>query len=228
MRTRGNSDAGFGDEQSPRRLLGTTTVYEGRVWDVVSEQFTLTVDGEAITRDFIRHPGAVAVLVLNDDGQVLLLRQYRHPVRMALWEIPAGLLDEEGEDFVDAAARELAEEADLTADRWDVLVDLFLSPGSSSEALRVYLARDIGDVPEDERHTRTHEEAEIELKWVDLDAAVEAVLAGRIHSPSAAAAILAARVAREDGFAGLRPASTPWPEHPSQRSAWPRGAVLGD
>jgi 8-oxo-dGTP pyrophosphatase MutT (NUDIX family) len=222
----GNDSDTFGDEQSPRRLLGTTTVYEGRVWDVVSEEFTLTDDGESITRDFIRHPGAVAVLVLDDDDQVLLIRQYRHPVRMALWEIPAGLLDEEGEDFVDAAARELAEEADLTAGRWDVLVDLFLSPGSSSEALRVYLARGIGDVPEADRHTRTHEEAEIELKWVDLDTAISAALEGRIHSPSAVAAILAAGVARGNGFADLRPATTPWPEHPSQHSTWPRGAVL--
>jgi 8-oxo-dGTP pyrophosphatase MutT (NUDIX family) len=224
----GSDDATFSDGQSPRRLLGTTTVYEGRVWDVVSEEFTLADDGEAITRDFIRHPGAVAVLVLNDEGQVLLLRQYRHPVRMALWEIPAGLLDEEGEDFVDAAARELAEEADLTARQWDVLVDMFLSPGSSSEALRVYLARGIGDVPEADRHTRMHEEAEIELMWVDLDAAVDAVLEGRIHSPSAVAAILAARVARETGFRELRPATTPWPEHPSQHPTWPRGAVLED
>ncbi|WP_104182212.1 NUDIX hydrolase [Arthrobacter sp. B0490] len=222
----GPGSVAFGDEQSPRRLLGTTTVYEGRVWDVVSEQFSLTDGGEAITRDFIRHPGAVAVLVLNDEGQVLLLRQYRHPVRMALWEIPAGLLDEDGEEFVEAAARELAEEADVTARRWHVLVDLFLSPGSSSEALRVYLARGIGDVPEADRHTRTHEEAEIELQWVDLDAAVDAVLEGRIHSPSAVAAILAARVARENGFVDLRPATTPWPEHPSQHATWPRGAVL--
>lgn len=226
MQVSGDDRAMFSDEQSPRRLIDTSTVYEGRVWDVVSEQFSLTADGETITRDFIRHPGAVAVLVLNDDGQVLLIRQYRHPVRMALWEIPAGLLDEEGEDFVDAAARELAEEADLTARQWHVLVDLFLSPGSSSEALRVYLARGIGDVPEADRHTRTHEEAEIELRWVDLDDAVSAALEGRIHSPSAVAAVLAARVARENGFIDLRPAMTPWPEHPSRHSTWPRGAVL--
>lgn len=218
----------LGDEQSPRKLLGTTTVYEGRVWDVVSETFALTDDGEAITRDFIRHPGAVAVLVLDDRDRVLLLRQYRHPVRMALWEIPAGLLDEAGEDFVDAAARELAEEADLTASQWHVLIDLFLSPGSSSEALRVYLARGVGEVPLADRHTRTHEEAEISLAWVELDAAVAAVLEGRIHSPSAAAAILAAKVGRENGFADLRPATAPWPEHPSRHASWPRGAVLED
>ena len=218
----------IGDEQSPRHRLSSETVYQGRIWNVVSDRFTLTDGGEPITRDYIQHPGAVAVLVLDDAGRILLLRQYRHPVRMALWEIPAGLLDEEGEDFVDAAARELAEEADLTAERWDVLVDLFLSPGSSSEAIRIYLARGVGEVPEAERHTRTHEEAEIELQWVELDDAVTAVFEGRIHSPSAAAAILAVRAARDTGFADLRPATTPWPEHPSQHSTWPRGAVLED
>ncbi|MBG6217989.1 ADP-ribose pyrophosphatase [Arthrobacter sp. CAN_A6] len=221
-----HSPAGFGDEQSPRRLHTSAAVYQGRIWDVVRDEFSLTEGGERIARDYIRHPGAVAVLVLNEKDQVLLIRQYRHPVRMLLWEIPAGLLDEEGEDFLDAAARELAEEADLTATRWNVLIDLFLSPGSSSEALRVYLARGIGPVPEHELHLRTHEEAEIEPLWVDLDDAVAAVLEGRIHSPSAAAAVLAARVARERGFDGLRPASSPWPEHPSRHSTWPNGAVL--
>ncbi len=195
---------------------------------MVRDEFSLTDGGEHIARDYIRHPGAVAVLVLNEEDQVLLIRQYRHPVRMLLWEIPAGLLDEEGEEFVDAAARELAEEADLTALEWKVLIDLFLSPGSSSEALRVYLARGIGRVPEHELHVRTHEESEIELLWVDLDDAVAAVLDGRIHSPSAAAAVLAARVAREQGFDNLRPASSPWPEHPSRHSTWPNGAVLRD
>ncbi len=220
--------AGIRDEQSPRRRLETTTVFEGHIWDVVSESFTLTDDGEAITREFIRHPGAVAVLVLDDQDRVLLLRQYRHPVRMALWEIPAGLLDEEGEDFVDAAARELAEEADLTASQWHVLIDLFLSPGSSSEALRVYLARGVGAVAAADLHTRTHEEAEISLAWVDLDAAVTAVLEGRIHSPSAAAAILALKVSRERDFIDLRPATAPWPEHPSQHASWSHGAVIED
>ncbi|THJ64864.1 NUDIX hydrolase [Arthrobacter echini] len=216
------------DEQSPRRLVSSTTDYEGRIWDVVSETFRLDDDGDPITRDFIRHPGAVAILVLDDQDRVLLLRQYRHPVRMDLWEIPAGLLDQEGEEFVDAAARELAEEADITASQWHVLIDLFLSPGSSSEALRVYLARGIGEVPAADRHERTHEEAEITLAWVELDAAVSAVLEGRIHSPSAAAAILAARVARDNDFIDLRPAMSPWPEHPSQHGSWPRGAVIED
>src|SRR3954469_22827309 len=136
------------DEPSPRRLLSSRKVYEGRIWDVVSDSFQLNDDGDALVRDYIQHPGAVAVLPMNDAGEVLLIKQYRHPVAMDLWEIPAGLLDVEGEDFVVGAARELAEEADLVADRWNVLVDFFNSPGSSSEATRIYLARGLREVPD--------------------------------------------------------------------------------
>ena len=205
------------DEPSPRRLLSSRTVYEGRIWDVVSDSFQLNDDGDPLVRDYIDHPGAVAVLPMNDDGEVLLIKQYRHPVGMDLWEIPAGLLDVEGEDFVAGAARELAEEADLVASRWNVLADFFNSPGSSSEAIRIYLARDLSDVPGHELHVRTDEEAEIELHWIPLDSAVQAVLEGRLHNPSAVVGILAAAAARADNFKGLRPGSAPWPAHPSQR-----------
>jgi 8-oxo-dGTP pyrophosphatase MutT (NUDIX family) len=205
------------DQPSPRRLLSSRTVYEGRIWDVVSDSFQLNDDGDALVRDYIDHPGAVAVLPMNDAGEVLLIKQYRHPVGMDLWEIPAGLLDVEGEDFVAGAARELAEEADLVAAKWNVLADFFNSPGSSSEAIRIYLARGLSDVPGHELHVRTEEEAEIELHWTPLDVAVAAVLDGRLHNPSAVVGILAAAAARADNFEGLRPADAPWPAHPSQR-----------
>ncbi|MCP2046293.1 UNVERIFIED_ORG: ADP-ribose pyrophosphatase [Paenarthrobacter nicotinovorans] len=202
---------------SPRRLLSTNKVYEGRIWDVVSDSFQLSEGMDTLVRDYIDHPGAVAVLPMNVDGEILLLKQYRHPVGMDLWEIPAGLLDVEGEDFVVGAARELAEEADLVAATWNVLVDFFNSPGSSSEAVRIYLARGLRDVPEAERHVRTDEEAEIEFHWVPLEEAVKAVLEGRLHNPSAVLGILAAAAAKADGFTSLRPANAPWPAHPSQR-----------
>lgn len=205
------------DTFSHRTLQSTTTVYQGRIWDVVSDTFSLTPEAEPLTRDYIAHPGAVAVVVLNEENQVLLLSQYRHPVQMVLWEIPAGLLDVEGEDFVVGAARELAEEADLVAAQWHVLTDFFNSPGSSSEAIRIYLARGITMVPEAERHVRTDEEAEIAFRWVDLAEAADAVLSGRIHNPSAVVGILAAAQASANGFSQLRDAHAPWPEHPAQR-----------
>ncbi|MHC6231323.1 NUDIX domain-containing protein [Arthrobacter sp. MMS24-T111] len=205
------------DAPSPRRLLSTEKVYQGRIWDVVSDTFQLSESGDALTRDYIDHPGAVAVLPMDAEGRILLLKQYRHPVGMDLWEVPAGLLDVEGEDFVVGAARELAEEADLAAGTWHVLADVFNSPGSSSEAIRIYLARDLTEIPEHERHERTDEEAEIEFHWVSLDDAVASVLAGRLHNPSAVVGILAAAAARAGNFQELRPADAPWPAHPSQR-----------
>src|SRR6476620_8771417 len=205
------------DEPSPRRLLSRERVYNGRIWDVVSDSFKLTAEGDPLVRDYIAHPGAVAVLPMNDAGEVLLIKQYRHPVGMDLWEIPAGLLDVEGEDFMVGAGRELSEEAHLIASEWNVLADFFNSPGSSSEAIRIYLARGLTEVPHHELHVRTDEEAEIELHWIPLGDAVAAVLEGRLHNPSAVVGILAAAAAKADGFGGLRPADAPWPAHPSQR-----------
>jgi 8-oxo-dGDP phosphatase len=211
------ADRQVSDAPSPRRLLSRERVYNGRIWDVVSDSFKLTAEGDPLVRDYIEHPGAVAVLPMNDDGEVLLIKQYRHPVGMDLWEIPAGLLDIEGEDFVVGAGRELAEEADLIASEWNVLADFFNSPGSSSEAIRIYLARGLTEVPHHELHVRTDEEAEIELHWIPLEDAVAAVLEGRLHNPSAVVGILAAAAAKADGFSGLRPGDAPWPAHPSQR-----------
>ena len=217
QRAAGGTSSAIADEESNRTLHSQSTVYQGRIWNIVSDTFSLTPDSEPLTRDYIDHPGAVAVVVLNENHQVLLLRQYRHPVQMNLWEIPAGLLDVEGEDHLAGAARELAEEADLEAAQWDVLADFFNSPGSSSEAIRIYLARGITEVPEELRHVRTEEEAEIEFAWVDLEEAAAAVVGGRIHNPSAVVGILAAAHAARTGFTDVRPGTAPWPEHPSQR-----------
>jgi 8-oxo-dGDP phosphatase len=167
--------------------------------------------------EVVRRPDAAAVLAVTPEGDALLVRQFRPAVRQVLTEVPAGLLDVEGEDFVVGAARELAEEADLVAAEWNVLVDFFNSPGSSSEAIRIYLARGLTDVPGHELHVRTDEEAEIELHWIPLENAVAAVLQGRLHNPSAVVGILAAAAARADDFARLRPGNAPWPAHPSQR-----------
>ncbi len=204
------------DEVSQRHIVDSSVSFEGHIWNVVSDAFLLDAGQDPLTREYIRHPGAVAVVALNDAAEILMIRQYRHPVRMNLWEIPAGLLDVDGEDYRSAAARELAEETDLTAERWNVLTDMFTSPGSSNEAIRIYLARDIAEVPVAERHTRTGEESEIEVSWVPLADAVAAVLAGRIHNASAAAGILAAAAASGTDFVDLRGAEAVWPEHRSR------------
>jgi len=169
--------------------------------------------GEVLDRLEELEPEAVAVVALRDgpDGEeVALVDQYRHPVRAVLWEIPAGLLDVAGEDYLTAAQRELAEETDLRAGRWDVLVDYFTTPGGSNESLRVYLARDVSEVPAAERHDRAEEERDMTVRWVPLDEALAAVHAGRVHNPSAVVGLLATASARATGWTALRPATTPW------------------
>ncbi|MBO1903071.1 NUDIX hydrolase [Leucobacter weissii] len=188
------------------RVRSTELVAPGRVWDVRRERFAFG-DGE-LTRDYVDHPGAVAALALDEAGRVLLIRQYRHAIAHRDWEIPAGLMDAPGESGADAARRELAEETDLEAERWDLLLDVWTSPGGSSEAVRVFLARDLRSARAP--FEREGEEAELLLRWEPLDSAAEAVLAGRVRNAIAAAAVLAAVAARARGWSTLRPADAPW------------------
>jgi 8-oxo-dGTP pyrophosphatase MutT (NUDIX family) len=206
----GSTEHPLRDLPDPVVVLEHEVVFAGRVWDVVREQFDLGRAGR-LTRDYVDHTGAVAVLALDDEGRVLVIRQYRHPVRSFLWELPAGLLDVPGEPPVEAAARELREEADCAATRWHVLVDYLSSPGGSTEGLRVYLARDVSAVPVAERHERTGEELGMPSRWVPLDDLVDGVLSGRLHSPSLVTGVLAASALRARDWEGLRPAESPWP-----------------
>jgi len=198
------------DVLAPRPVTSRDVVFSGAVWDVASEHVDLGGDAP-VQRDKVVHPGAVGVLALDEHDRVLLLRQYRHPVRHELWEVPAGLLDADGEVPQEAAARELREEADLVAGRYDVLAEWYSSPGGSDEALRVYLARDLSPVAEGERFEREHEEAQMLTRWVTLDEARDAVLDGRLHNPTAVVAVLAAVASRAQGWQSLRPADAPWP-----------------
>jgi ADP-ribose pyrophosphatase len=205
------------DEPATLQVRSSRTVHHGMVWDVRRDAVDLG-DGQTVTREVVDHTGAVGVVVLDAEDRVLLLRQYRHPVRSYLWEPPAGLLDVAGEDPQVAAARELAEEADLVADEWHVLVDFYNSPGGSTEAFRCYLARGLHEVPESERHQREHEERDMARAWVDLSEARELVLAGRLHNPTTVCGVLAAAAARDAGWATLRPADAPWPERSPGRA----------
>ncbi len=198
-------------------VVKSTERFSGNVIRVVTDEVTMPDGGSAI-RDYVVHTGAVAAVALDFSegprGRVLLVRQYRHPVRRELWELPAGLLDVAGEPAVESAKRELLEEADLLAERWDVLVDLLTTPGSSDEAIRIFLAREISAVPQDDLHTRTGEEHSMITEWVPLDTAVERIFNGDIENAACVAGVLAAVHARDTGFADLRPADAPWPARP--------------
>jgi len=191
-------------------IASSEIAYPGMVWSIRKESFEF---GDiALTREFVDHTGAVAVLAMDDQERILLIKQYRHPIRAREWELPAGLLDITGEDPLTGAQRELAEEADLVAGQWDLLTDFQTSPGGSNEAIRVYLARGLSDSPE--VFARFDEEAEIEKRWVSIDEAVDAVLASRLQNSILAISVLAADAARRRGWTTLSDASTPWTRHP--------------
>jgi 8-oxo-dGTP pyrophosphatase MutT (NUDIX family) len=214
------------DVPALRAVTAIERRYAGMKWDVVTETVQLD-DATSVRRDVVVHPGAVGIVALDDHGRLLLLRQYRHPVRSQLWELPAGLLDVAGEDAVAAAARELFEEAHLRAAQWDVLVDVYSSPGLCSEAYRIYLARGLSEVPVGDRHVPTAEERDMPVRWVDLDAAIDAVTAGHVHNAMAVAGIFAAARARDQGWATLRASDTAWPER-SQRYFTDHGPPVTD
>lgn len=197
----------LGDGGDPMPTLARTERFDGAVWSVVSDD--VAFDGSVVRRDILLHPGAVAVIALDHDDRVVLIRQYRHAVGMYLFEPPAGLLDAAGEDPLETARRELREEAGLEAGSWAVLLDMLTSPGGSSEAIRIYLARDLKSVPRP--FTGEAEEADLPQAWIPLLQARDAVLDGRIASPHGVAGVLGAVVGRAEGWATLRPGDAPWP-----------------
>lgn len=161
-------------------------------------------------RDYLLHFGAVAVVALDAEDRVLVIQQYRHPVAARLWEIPAGLLDKVDEDPLTAAQRELAEEAGYSARDWHVLVDYATTPGGSTELLRIYLARDLTQLPERPR-TDEAEEQDMPVRFIDLDNVVQAALAGTVCNTSIVVGSLAASRARASDWTSLRPSDAGWP-----------------
>ena len=189
-----------------RRVLGV-----GAISSFV-EEAVVAPTGELLRRQFLTHPGAVAVVAWNQaDDTIAVVRQYRHPVRAELVEIPAGLLDVEGEDYQLAAARELREEAQLKAERWNVLVDIFTTPGANAETLRVFLARDLEAAPVPDGFVAEGEEASMTTSFVPRDELVRGILAGELQSPSLVAGVLALQVAILSGTLDeLRGPDAPW------------------
>lgn len=163
--------------------------FSGAKWSVWSE--TVDIDGHVVVRDVLRHPGAVAVAAVDADGRLLLIRQYRHPVGAFMWEIPAGLLDQAGEDPLECARRELLEEAGVTAEHWSRMLELALSPGGTSERITVFRATGLHVDPGSRPHTGEAEERELPQLWVTISEAVERCFDGSITNATAVAAILA-------------------------------------
>ena len=184
--------------------VNSETIYVGRIFALRADDVRMP-GGNIARREVVEHYGAVAILALDDDNNVMLVYQYRHPLGRRLWELPAGLLDLGGEPPHITAARELKEEAGLEATEWRVLVDLVSAPGFSDESVRVYLATGIADVGRPDAHD---EEADLQVKWFSLEEARRMVLDGEIVNSIAIAGILAARDLEDPS--SLRRVDAPW------------------
>ncbi|KAA1249604.1 NUDIX hydrolase [Mycobacterium simiae] len=189
--------------------LSSEIIYRGAIFALRRDWVRMPGDATAI-REVVEHYGAVAVVALDDDDNIALVYQYRHPLGRRLWELPAGLLDASGEPAHLTAARELQEEAGLQASRWQVLVDLDSTPGFSDESVRVYLATGLSEAEKPETH---HEEADMTLQWFPLAQATRKVLTGEIVNAIAVAGILAAH-AVTNGLAQPRSVDSPWIDKP--------------
>jgi 8-oxo-dGDP phosphatase len=204
---------GIQDTAEEWPVAATATPFTGKKTSVRTDEVVMP-DGSTASRDYQVHPGSVAVLALDDAGRVVVLRQYRHPVRQRLWEIPAGLLDVPGENPLHAAQRELYEEAHVKAEDWRVLTDVYTTPGGCDEAVRIFLARGIS-AADGARFEVSEEEADMELARVPVDELVRGVLAGELHNNCMVVGVLSLRAALlGDGLDALRPADAPWPARP--------------
>lgn len=199
------------DEVDEREVLARRTVHHGMVWDIVRDTIGFA-PGVTFDREYVHHTGAVAVLAVDEHDRMLLIRQYRHPARHSLWEIPAGLLDIDGEDPAIGARRELREEAGHDAAHVETLLDLRPSPGGSDEVIRVYLATGLREEAA-EGFTRVDEEAELEVRWERVEDVARAALAGDLTSGTLVAGVLAL-VARRALDAPARGADASFPARP--------------
>ncbi|MEU9650257.1 NUDIX hydrolase [Streptomyces sp. NPDC048110] len=194
-------------------IRGSQTPFRGKKTSVRTDDVVMP-DGSVVSRDYQVHPGSVAVLALDEEGRVLVIKQYRHPVREKLWEIPAGLLDVPGENPLHAAQRELYEEAHVKAEHWQVLTDVYTTPGGCDEAVRIFLARGLSEAA-GERFEVEDEEADMELTRVPVADLVRGVLAGELHNNCLVVGVLSLVAAEHgDGLDALRPAEAPWPARP--------------
>lgn len=197
-------------ERHDFEVLGSELEYQGAILALRRDRVAMP-GGRTAEREVVEHHGAVAVVAIDDEDRIVLIEQYRHPLGRRLLELPAGLLDEPGEDPVDAVGRELTEETGLAAESFSVLVDVAASPGFTDETVRIFLAEGLSEV---DRPEARDEEADIELVRLSVEDALARVLSGEIVNASAVAGILAVAAVRSRSVP-MRPADAPWRDRPT-------------
>jgi ADP-ribose pyrophosphatase len=183
------------DEPESWPVRSTRTQFEGAVIEVRVD--TLEYDGQAFDREVVAHPGAVAIAAIDDRDRVLVLSQYRHAAQRRMIELPAGLLDVDGEEPLLAAQRELREEGGLRAERWQELLEYVPNPGISTERVKIFVAESLAPAVQQDGFQAVHEEAAMSRNWVALDELVAAVMAGSVQNGPTVVGVLALSRARD-------------------------------
>ena len=171
------------------KVLESEEVYKGKIITIKRDTLTRG-DGKNFVRETAVSSDAVAVVAIDEQGRILLIRQYRHPMGRPVWEIPAGKMDVDGAQPEETAIRELQEETDTTAESVELLTLFLNSAGWTNEKTYVYLAKGLRNVPELQRE---NEEADIEKKWVSLEDAYEMVITGELDDAKTVIGILLAK-----------------------------------
>ncbi len=170
------------------QMVSSKTIFEGHIVKLTLDQARLP-DGNLASREVVYHPGGVAVLALDETQQVYLVQQYRYPIQQMLTELPAGKLDHNGEDVLEAAKRELSEETGLEANKWTYLGHTLASPGFCTEALHMYLAQDL---TRKEQHLDADEF--LDVLTMPFDTLVQQVMDGTITDAKTVATTLKVKV----------------------------------
>lgn len=178
-----------------REIIESTVQFRGKLLEVVVDRVRLPGGGEGV-REILRHPGAVAVVPVADDGRVLLVRQHRHPIGRELLEVPAGKLDDPGEDPEGCARRELEEETGCRAATFERLAVYYSSPGFTDERIHLFLATGVEAVAPP---PATDGDEPIATEWLELGDALDALYDGRIEDGKSIAgiALAALRLGRQ-------------------------------
>jgi ADP-ribose pyrophosphatase len=174
-------------------VVGTEDLHRDG-WVMALRRDTIRRPGseETFARLVLEHPGAAVVFALDGDGRVLCLKQYRHPAGMRFVELPAGLLDADGEEPLAVAQRELREEASYAAATWEPLTAAYSSPGIIAERIHYFFATDLTPMDRGD-FVLEHEEADMETLWVPFDELLAAVLAGEVTDGPLIIAVLMVR-----------------------------------
>ena len=158
------------------KTISSKEIFNGKIIRLQVDDVELP-DGKTSKREIVKHPGAVAIIALNDEGKIIMVEQYRKPLERSLLEIPAGKL-EPGEEPKITAERELEEETGYRADKLDYLTSFYTSPGFADEIIHIYVASGLNEI---ENPMIGDEDEFVELYELSLDEALQAVDEKRIY-----------------------------------------------